>query len=68
MCRASSDDYDDDDDDNDDDNDDEFNFDNLFVSHLDDILGYTVRHTKGLVTMTLIDRRRANRTRGHAAP
>jgi len=62
MCRASSndddnddDDNDDDNDDNDDDNDDEFNFDNLFVSHLDDILGYTVRCTKGSVTMTLTD-------------
>lgn len=64
MCRASS----DDDDDDDDDVDDEFNFDNLFVSHLDDILGYTVRRTKGSVTVTLTDRKRANRTRGHAAP
>lgn len=60
MYRASSDD--------DDDDDDEFNFDNLFVSHLDDILGYTVRRTKGSVTVTLTDRKRANRTRGHAAP
>lgn len=60
MFRASS-----DDDDNDDD---EFNFDNLFVSHLDDILGYTVRRTKGSVTVRLTDRRCANRTRGHAAP
>lgn len=50
MCRASS-------DDDDDDNDDEFNFDNLFVSHLDDILSYTVRRTKGSVTMTLADRK-----------
>lgn len=57
MYRASS-----------DDDDDEFNFDNLFVSHLDDILGYTVRRTKGSVTVTLTDRKRANRTRGHAAP
>lgn len=53
MCRASS----DDDEYDDDDNDDKFNFDNLFVSHLDDILGYTLWRTKGSVTMTLTDRR-----------
>jgi len=55
MCRASS----------DDDNENEFSFDNLFVSHLD-ILGYAVRRTKGSVTLT--DRKCANRTREHAAP
>lgn len=55
-------------DDNDDNDEEEFNFDNLFVSHLDDILGYMYCSAdKGIDDVLQIENVQS-RTRGHAAP